>query len=120
MMKQIDLIKELHGKAVSYRFGDIINAVPRKDTFYDLDFCSTIITVKPYITKFRNCAFSATFSNRLHSVKETLIDFLEAVEEDAIIDIPHPQFNLLKTNKNEYLYTTYHEGAPMMIIFKFH
>jgi hypothetical protein len=120
MVHQMNQLFDIKGRHILYRFGDIFNAQVCKSAFYDLDFCRTIRTTQKYMYKFRDCAYSATFSNRFCSVRETISLFLEAIQENKVIDIPHPQFNLLKTNKNSYLYTTHVDTANMTTIFKFH
>jgi hypothetical protein len=118
MMHQVASFPALNGMPVSYNYGDIIDAEVKKSAFYDLDFCCTVLTVEDHLRKFKDCAFSATFSNRWVSVDRTIELFLDAVGEKKKLDIPHPQFNRLATNKNVYIYTTHKK--TMMTIFKFH
>jgi hypothetical protein len=120
MIRQVAQLGNIRGRSITYRFGDIINAKVDRTAFYDLDFCATIKTTAPYLEKFRDCAFSATFSNWWSSIESTITKFLDAVGETKVLDIPHPQFNLLKTNKNNYLYTTHVDTTNMTTIFKFH
>lgn len=120
MYHQIPQLLSISGKNIVCNIGDIINAKVDKNAFYDLDFCATIKTTVPYLEKFRDCAFSATFSNWWSSIESTIENFLRGVGETKILDIPHPQFNLLKTNKNNYLYTTHVDTTNMTTIFKFH
>lgn len=118
MLHQIAKFPSIRGMPIEYHYGDIGDAEVDKKAFYDLDFCSTILTVENHLTKFKDCAFSATFSNRWVSVDRTIEIFLKRVGEKKKLDIPHPQFNRLQTNKNVYIYTTHHK--TMMTIFKFH
>lgn len=107
-------------RVIDYRYGDIIDAEARKDTFYDLDFCFTIRNAHSYLKKFGSHAFTATFSTRACSVKETIDFMLTSLDDEKVIDIPHPHYNLLKTKKSDYVYTTYFDQGPMISIFKFH
>lgn len=120
MLQQMEEIASITDRKVSYNFGNITNAEVDEKAFYDLDFCRTIRDLQRCIAKFRHCAFSATFANRDCSVEKTITLFLEAVGEEKIVDVYHPQFNLLKTNENSYLYTTHCDSSPMTTIFKFH
>ncbi len=120
MVQQMNQLYGINNRHILYRFGDIINAKPCKSSFYDLDFCRTIKTTQHYMRKFKDCAYSATFANRFCSVRETISTLLDAVGEKVVLDIPHPQFNLLKTNKNEYLYAHHVDTTQMTTIFKFH
>lgn len=120
MIQQMAQLGSITNREIIYRFGDIINAPVDKSAFYDLDFCKTIKTTHHYLTRFKDCAFSVTFANRFCSVRETISTLLDAVGERVIYNVPHPQFNLLKTNKNEYLYAHHVDSTQMTTIFKFH
>lgn len=120
MLKQLLEIRDLDIKKVKYNFGDIYRADVDEDCFYDLDFCCTIKSAAEHVKKFKDCAFMITLSLRDCILPKTIDRFLKAVGEEVISDIPHPQFNLLTTDKNEYIYTTYCDSSPMVTIFKFH
>lgn len=107
-------------RTVDYRYGDIIGAEVRKDTFYDLDFCFTIKRAHEYVEKFCHGAFTATFSTRRSPADETIQTMLEILGDKPIVDIPHPYYNLLTTQKGKYIYTCYWDQGPMISIFKFH
>ena len=118
-------IRELTSKPspariIDYRYGDIIDAEVRKDTFYDLDFCFTIKKARDYVHKFCHGAFTATFSTRASSVDYTIQTLLEILGDKPILNIPHPYYNLLNTEKGKYMYTAYWDQGPMISIFKFH
>lgn len=108
-------------RTISYHFTDIIYAQAEKSTFYDLDFCCTVKKAERHIRKFRNCPFSVTLSLRQKGgLEETLRDFFNICEERVITNTPTPYYNLVKTNKNTYLYIVYYDNNPMITIFKFH
>lgn len=117
MMLQLPQLKEV-GRKVTYVFGDIIKASVESDAFYDLDFCCSISTARRHIEKFENCAYSLTLSIRPVGTQRTLSSFLDIIEERKISDIPHPQYNLLITDKNRYIYRTYCDRTPMLYILK--
>lgn len=120
MMRQLSQIEGTK-KTVFYNFKDIINAEVRRDTFYDLDFCSSIINAEKHLRRFKDCAFTVTLALRPLSLEETLKRFFVIMDERIKLNIPHPSFNLVKTNKNSYLITTYYsEPWNMISIFKFH
>lgn len=120
MMKQLAIMKSIRGRRLSYNFGDIIRAPIVKKAFYDLDFCCYMKSAREHINRFKDCPFMLTTCRRDCSVEETISILLEEVEEKLVMDVPHPHYNLLKTNKNRYIYTTYKDLSPMMTIFKFH
>lgn len=119
-LNQLAVLRKMAGRRFTYHFGDIINAEVNKSAFYDLDFCNIIKTVVPHITKFKDCHFMLTVCLRGSSIRHTLEAFLTAVNEKALSDVHYPQYNLLKTDRNMYLYVTYTDLSPMVTIFKFH
>lgn len=120
MLVQLSDIGKVKDRHIIYRYGDILAAEVRSDTFYDLDFCKSIKSTYPYLYRFRNCAFMFTCSNRDSSQALTRKLFLQAVEDPHATIIPHNQFDLVKSTKGDYLYSTYKDRTAMTIIFKFH
>jgi hypothetical protein len=121
VLLQIKEMQSMKRKGVVITCGNIIDAPIDLEAFYDLDFCRTIRSMAPIITKFKDCAFSTTLSLRRSTKKETLDKFIEAVEEEKVALLPYGKFNMLKTNLNEYLYKAYDDGSgPMLNIFKLH
>lgn len=120
MLKQLMEIKDFKGKDIIYNFGDIYNAEVDPSAFYDLDFCATIKSVEGHIRKFKDCAYSITLSNRACIFPETMDIFFKIIGEEVQMNIPHPQFNHITTDKGVYLATTYCDTSPMTNIFKFH
>lgn len=116
-MNQLSMIKD---RTISYRFGDIKRAELNNRAFYDLDFCVTIRNAEDELRRFKDQDYTATFSLRSCMLPETLERFIRITGEKVIADIPHPQYNLLKTDKNDYIYSTYHDSSLMINIFKFH
>lgn len=107
-------------RKITYRFGNIVNADLNKNAFYDLDFCNRVYSVVDILDKFRDQKFMVTFALRKDGLQKAVADFVSAVGEKVVSDIPHPQHNLLKTNKNDYIYSSYHDSMVMLNIFKFH
>jgi len=120
MLHQLPILRKMSGKRMIYHFGDIAGAKINRSAFYDLDFCSYIPSVKSHVKRFKDCKFMLTVCLRDCSIENTISIFLESVEERLISDIHHPHHNLMKTNKNQYLYVTYHDISSMITIFKFH
>jgi len=120
MMMQMNQLHNVKDRYISYRFGNIGQAGLYKDTFYDLDFCCNVETASKEIEKFRNQDYSITLCLRACPLEKTIEDFTNLIGEKIIADIPHPQHNLLKTNKSDYIYTTYFDSVQMINIFKFH
>lgn len=120
MLRQLIDLPKVKNVNIDYTFGDIYDAEVDPSAFYDLDFCCTVAKAEPHLRKFKECAFSITLSLRGNQMDKTIDKFLEFLGEKKVIDIPHPQFNHLTTDKNVYIYTTYCDTAPMITIFKFH
>jgi hypothetical protein len=103
-------------------YGDILDAdADRDDTLYDLDFCKTVVNLKPHIRKF-NKNFMMTFSMRVKGGADTIIStFFECRNEIVFFtrqfDLPikHTEYN---TNKGKYLFTSYRDTSPMCCIAK--
>ncbi len=117
-LEQLARLKRADGRRFDFRYGDIIKAKVTNKSFYDLDFCCNVVNASLHLDRFSKCNFCATLCVRPMTFEEALSGFLIAVGEKKKIDIPHRQFNLLKTNKSQYLYTTYHDSVAMMTIFK--
>lgn len=124
VIMQIQEMQSMQRKGVVVTCGDIYDAPIDKGAFYDLDFCVSIRTVTKIINKFKDCAFSVTLSLRPTGMGETIRRFFEALGEKLLIDIPWGKdLNKMKTDKNEYIYTTYggtNNLFPMLTIFKLH
>lgn len=120
MMRQLAILRKISGRQLIYHFGDILNAKLIKTAFYDLDFCSYIPSVVPHVRKFKDSDFMLTVCLRDCSIERTLSIFLDTVGEKLQSDVHHPQWNLMKTDKSQYLYVTYTDKSSMMTIFKFH
>lgn len=119
--KQVDYMVSNPNKGISINFGNVkLAEVDTEDSFYDLDFCCTVRYATEHINRFRSCAFMLTLSNRGISLSETIETFLRFADEELEIDIPARRYNLLKTNKNTYIYTTYYDTSSMLTIFKIH
>lgn len=120
MLMQLSELHKIKGRKVTYRFGDVINADVRDDTFYDLDFCRSMKYAHRYIAKFKDCSFMITCSNRDSSFELTGEMFLLSIKEMLVYKMPYGQFDLIKTDKNDYLYAIYRDTQHMTSIFKFH
>jgi hypothetical protein len=120
MLRQLAVLRKLGGRRIIYHFGDIINADINKSAFYDLDFCSYMPSATTHLARFKDCPFMLTTCLRNCSIERTLELFLDTIGEQVLSDVHHPNYNLMKTNKNTYLYITYTDKSSMMTIFKFH
>lgn len=110
-MKQLCEVKH----PVSYRFGNILEASPSKDTLLDLDYCVSVRYMKDHIKKFVN-NFIMTFSTRI-GVKETIKKFFQYRGEKVIsqyeFDGPGLKNIVFKTDFGKYLFITYFDTSAM-------
>jgi len=120
MLLQMNQLSQIKDRSISYRFGNIEQAELDNKAFYDLDFCCTIESAANSIYNFRDQDYSLTLCTRGCSPPVTINNFIKLIGEKIVADIPHPQYNLLKTNKSDYIYTTYYDTMSMLNIFKFH
>jgi hypothetical protein len=117
-MSQVFNIK----RPVRMVYGDILAAdADKDDTLYDLDFCKTVVDLKPHISKF-NKNFMMTFSIRVKGGIETTIDTFFKCRDELVFftkEIESP-FNHTEyvTNKGKYLFTCYRDTSPMCTIAK--
>jgi hypothetical protein len=120
MLRQLEILRNISGRRLTYHFGDIMRATINKAAFYDLDFCRTMRKTNEHVHRFKDCAFMLTVCRRDCSMQRTLKLFFEAVEERFVGEVHHPQYSLMQSDKNQYLYVTYTDISPMVTIFKFH
>ena len=110
-MKQLSEVKY----PVSYKFGNILNATPSKDTLLDLDYCVSVRYMKEHIKKFTN-NFIMTFSTRI-GVKETINKFFkfrgEKITSQYEFDGPGLQNIVFNTKLGKYLFITYCDTSAM-------
>lgn len=115
-MKQLLEVKH----PLSYKFGDILEAVPKKGTLLDLDYCVSVRYMKEHIKKFRD-NFIMTFSTRI-GVKETINKFFKFRGEKIIsqyeFDGPGLQNIVFNTKLGKYLFITYFDTSAMCCIAK--
>lgn len=115
-MKQLCEVKH----PISYKFGDILNAVPTENALIDLDYCVSVRHMKDHIKKFVN-NFIMTFSTRI-GVKETIKRFFQYRGEKIIseyeFDGPGLQNIVFNTKLGRYLFITYFDTSAMCCIAK--
>jgi len=102
------------------KFGNILNATERKDVLLDLDYCSTVRSLKDHIKKFKS-NFIMTFSLRPVSYKETITTFFKSRKEIvlSIKDLTSPfKYKRYKTDKGTYIIACYRDSSPMCTIAK--
>lgn len=102
--------------------GSINQAEPDKEnTFYDLDYCSTIRKVREYIPKFHK-NYSVTLSLRAIGAKKTIDQFFKSMKETIIhsksfeLPVKHTVFTTVKGET--YIFTPYFDTSPMCSITK--
>lgn len=103
-------------------FSDVINAVPDKsNTFYDLDFCCSIINAAPHIKKFKNNV-CYTLSIRPVGLEKTIKHFSKLVDDTKkpiltlIKEKEEYKSYCLKTDSKKYLCYLYRDSTPMLTI----
>lgn len=110
-MKQLSEVKH----PVNYKFGDILNAIPRKDALLDLDYCVSVRYMKEHIKKFKD-NFIMTFSTRI-GVKETINKFFkfrgEKIKGQYDFKGPGLKNIMFDTDLGTYLFITYCDTSAM-------
>jgi hypothetical protein len=111
LMKQLTEVKH----PVTYKFGDILDAEPKKNVLFDLDYCVSVRYMKEHIQKFKD-NFIMTFSTRI-GVKETINKFFNFRNENIINQTnilgPGIQNIVFDTNIGKYLFITYCDTSAM-------
>ena len=120
MFKQLSTIKNPIPNLVLH-YEDILNAPYKKNTIYDLDFCSSIIGKEEYIRKYKD-HFIFTFSVRPVGTEETIKMFFNIREEEIFMQVEKDSpisHTIIHTEKGEeYLFATYKDTSPMCMIMK--
>jgi uncharacterized protein YdhG (YjbR/CyaY superfamily) len=107
-------------KAV-YKFGDIMNANSNEDTLYDLDYCTTVVSVHKHLARFKNEKFIMTFCIRKVGEDKTIEEFFYGRREKIISSVEKSSpmnHKVIKTIFGEYITVTYFDTTPMMCIAK--
>lgn len=93
-------------KNVEYYYDDILNNLDN-NTYYDLDFCCSVISIEKYLKKINFLKeFSMTLAvGRVISIKQTL-SILEKFENEGFYKYflyrdTFPMLGIIKTQKNE-------------------
>lgn len=120
MLTQLMELTDSRSKlSFTYNFGDILKAPVEENSFYDLDFCASILTVRDHIKKFKDCQFSVTVSIRPVGKQESLNMFFEIIGEKISYNIIGAESGFVTTSgNNQYFYSFYMDSSPMLNIFK--
>lgn len=105
-------------KRIRISFGDIFYAPIDPNSFYELDFCSTIKDNIETIYKFKTCPQMITLSIRPYTQQYQKDMMFEALEQKVYEERKTDNGLLITTDKNEYLQNNYADGGPMMTFFK--
>lgn len=119
MMKQLSEVKT--NIPVQFKFSDIISATHSDKVVYDLDFCSSILTLYSHIKKFKYDKFVMTFSTRNIGNDSTILKFFSERKEKIIsrIDKYSPLHHVtIKTLVGKYVIVPYFDTTPMICIAK--
>jgi hypothetical protein len=119
MMKQLAEVKT--DIPVHFKFSDILNAERSSQVVYDLDFCSTVLTLYDHIKKFRNEKFVMTFCTRAVGNEETVFKFFKERKEKILnkIEKYDPVHHMIiRTAAGKYLAAPYFDDTPMISIAK--
>lgn len=101
-------------------YGNILQAPSEKDTFYDLDFCCSVISVISHIQKFKDNPCMFTFSVRPVGFDETVNKFINtlygenyniSLEEERI---EYKKYLIVTPNKSVTVYR-YTDTSPMAV-----
>jgi hypothetical protein len=111
LMRQLTKVKH----PVNYKFGNILEASPKENALFDLDYCVSVRYMKEHLKKFKN-NFIMTFSTRI-GVKETVSKFFkfrgEQIKNQHEFDGPGLQNIVFNTNLGKYLFITYFDTSAM-------
>lgn len=119
MMKQLSEVKT--NIPVQFKFSDIINAMHSDRVVYDLDFCSTILTLYNHVKKFKNEKFVMTFCTRAVGNNETISNFFKQRKERIMSRIEKydpVHHTVIKTRMGKYIACPYFDTTPMISIAK--
>ncbi len=113
-------ISKINNTPITLIKGDISQEEPKKEIFYDLDYCGTILNMEEEIRKYKDNNFIMTFSRRLVGNK-TIDRFFEI--RDEIVKLKKDFFSPIDysrytTNKGVYIYAPYHDTSAMACIAK--
>lgn len=117
---QLNTYKPIIDNQVLY--GDVLYATPDKsDTFYDLDFCCSIINARNHIKKFKNNV-CYTLSIRPVGLEKTIKEFSKLIDGTRkptltlIKQEKEYKSYSLKTDSKKYLCYIYRDSVPMLTI----
>jgi len=117
IMEQLPKVKNT---PISLIYGDIGKEIPKKEVFYDLDYCGTILNMEEEIKKYTGNNFIMTFSRRL--VGNATIDRFFEIRKEIVktvkkltSPVEHTRY---VTNKGGYIYVPYHDTSAMCCIAK--
>lgn len=119
MMKQLSEVKT--NIPVQFKFSDIISALHHDKVVYDLDFCSSILTLYNHIKKFKHDKFVMTFSTRNIGNDSTIQKFFSERKEKVAsrIEKYSPIHHVtIKTLVGKYIIVPYYDTTPMICIAK--
>jgi hypothetical protein len=119
VLKQLSDIKTK--LPITYKFGDIINAEPRKDSTYDLDFCNNITNLYAHVKKFKEQKFVMTFAVRPIGNEETIRLFFKTRKEKIMSRIEKfdpVHHYVIKTAFGKYIVAAYFDTSAMISIAK--
>lgn len=104
-------------------FDDIISCPSGvQDTFYDLDFCCSVQTANPHISKFKNDPAAFTFSIRPLGLRDSVRQYVRCMQNNTDYE-----FNLIEsssffrryelvTNRAVQTAYIYKDTVPMLVI----
>jgi len=101
--------------------GDINSTIVNPGTFYDLDYCCTMINVHDKISKFRS-NYAITLALRPFGKQKTISQFFKSMEEslchekEVNLPIKHTVYTTVTGNK--YICAVYRDSSAMCCITK--
>jgi hypothetical protein len=106
---------------IQFKFSDIINASIKEETLYDLDFCSSVLSLYHHIKKFKNEKFVMTFATRPVGVDDTIAKFFSTRREKVVSSIEKYspiRHRVIKTRLGKYIAVPYFDTSSMVSIAK--
>jgi hypothetical protein len=116
----VEQLPKRQNTPISLILGNIGEETPKKEVFYDLDYCSTILNMEEEIKKYNDTNFIMTFSRRLIGNK-TIDRFFEIRNE--IIEFKRKfifpvEYTKYTTDRGKYIYAPYCDSSAMCCIAK--
>jgi hypothetical protein len=105
---------------VDMKFGDILYSEENENVLYDLDFCTTIKTLKEHVKNFKD-NFVMTFAIRAVGYEKTIKEFFSIRKEKILKSLEKTspiKHLIINTPQGKYIAVSYFDTTPMCCIAK--